>query len=230
METMKSKYSDKFFRTIDPFKSYAWHWLPSNGRSGGLLCGIKKEKYDIIKITEMEFSISTEAHDKVSGRDLRFVVVYGPAHDDRKNDFLTELAGICANNKIPTLIGGDFNILRFSSDKNKKFTVNRYTDLFNWIVNTYELRDLPLNGGKFTRSNNQADPTLERLDRILINRNWENLFPLTNIRKNPRILSDHNPLILCSELEVKKNSKHFSFETSWVSHPDYLAKVTEIWG
>jgi hypothetical protein len=43
-ETMRSKYSDKFFRTIDPFKSYAWHWLPSNGRSGGLLCGIKKEK------------------------------------------------------------------------------------------------------------------------------------------------------------------------------------------
>jgi hypothetical protein len=65
---------------------------------------------------------------------------------------------------------------------------------------------------------------------ILINKDCENLFPLTNIRKNHRILSDHNPLILCSELEVKKNSKHFSFETSWVSHPDYLAKVTEIWG
>jgi hypothetical protein len=99
----------------------------------------KRKKYDIIKITEMEFSISAEVQEKVSSMYLRFVVVYGQAHDDRKNDFLTELAGICANNKIPTLIGGDFNILRFSSDKNKKFTVNRYTDLFNWIVNTYEV-------------------------------------------------------------------------------------------
>jgi uncharacterized protein (DUF2249 family) len=96
-------------------------------------------------------------------------------------------------------------------------------------VNIYELRDLPLNGGKFTWSNIQADPNLDRLDRILISKDWENLFPLSKIRNNPRILSDHNPLILCSELEVKKNTKQFSFETAWVSHPDYLAKVTEIW-
>jgi hypothetical protein len=92
--------------------------LPSNGRSGGILYGIKKEKFDIIKITKMDFSLSAEVHDKASGMDLRFVVVYGPAQDDRKNDFLTELAGICANTKIPTLIGGDFNILKSSSDKN----------------------------------------------------------------------------------------------------------------
>jgi hypothetical protein len=50
-------------------------------------------------------------------------------------------------------------------------------------VNTYELRDLPLNGGKFTWSNNQSDPTLERLEKIQISKDWETLFPLPNIRK-----------------------------------------------
>jgi hypothetical protein len=34
-ETMKKKYTEKFFRTIDPSRSYAWQWLPSKGRSGG---------------------------------------------------------------------------------------------------------------------------------------------------------------------------------------------------
>jgi hypothetical protein len=45
-ETLKNKYSDKFFRLIDPHHGFAWHWLPSIGRSGGIvfrgrLLGIK---------------------------------------------------------------------------------------------------------------------------------------------------------------------------------------------
>jgi len=64
------------------------------------------------------------------------------------------------------LMGGDFNIMRYSSDKNKPFSPNKYSDLFNWMINTYELRDLNLNGGNYTWSNNQDFSTLERLDRI----------------------------------------------------------------
>lgn len=42
------------------------------------------------------------------------------------------------------LIGGDFNVLRFSENKNKNFTQNRYSDIFNRIINLYEFRDLAL--------------------------------------------------------------------------------------
>jgi hypothetical protein len=41
-ETMKKRYTDKFFRNIDPSKNFAWHWVLSHGRSGGILCGLKK--------------------------------------------------------------------------------------------------------------------------------------------------------------------------------------------
>jgi endonuclease/exonuclease/phosphatase family metal-dependent hydrolase len=229
-ETMRKNFSDKFFRLIDPFKIYAWHWLPSTGKSGGILCGIKKESFDIIKVEEKEFAIVAEVQDKILRKNVKLVMVYGPAHDDKKNIFLSELAGICANNKIPTLIGGDFNILRYSFEKNKTFTGNRFTDLFNWIINIYELRDLPLNGGLFTWSNNHSDPTLERLDRVLINPDWEINFPLTNLRKNPRTLSDHNPLILCTDFGEKKKQRQFCFETSWIKHPEFIKKVKEVWG
>jgi endonuclease/exonuclease/phosphatase family metal-dependent hydrolase len=50
--------------------------------------------------------------------------------------------------------------------------------------------------GQYTWSNNQKNPTLEKLDRILVNSEWENLFPLTQARKLPRVMSDHNPLIV----------------------------------
>jgi hypothetical protein len=158
------------------------------------------------------------------------VTVYGPTHEEKEEQFLSELANICSNIKIPTLIGGDFNILRFSGEKNRNFCHNRFTDMFNWIINTFELRDLNLNGGMYTWSNNQADPTLERLDRVLISPEWEALFPLTNLRKTPRFLSDHNPLILCSDQEKNRKTKQFFFETSWVKHPDFIPKVKEIWG
>jgi hypothetical protein len=57
---MRKEFSDKFFRLIDLFKIYAWHWLPSTGKSGGILCGIKKERFDIIKVEEKEFAIVAE--------------------------------------------------------------------------------------------------------------------------------------------------------------------------
>ena len=119
--------------------------------------------------------------------------------------------------------------MRFSSDKNKNFSENKATDLLNWIINTYELRDLPLLGGKYTWSNNQQNPTLEKLDRILISDDWEKLFPLTNLRKLPRELSDHNPLLLYTEQSTYKKSKAFCFETSWLKHQEFLQKISEIW-
>jgi hypothetical protein len=49
--------------------------------------------------------------------------------------------------------------------------------VFNSIINTYELIDLGMTGGKFTWSNKQNNPTLERLDRYLVSKSWEDIFP-----------------------------------------------------
>jgi len=93
--------------------------------------------------------------------------------------------------------------------KNKKFNGNKFTYLFNYIINSYELRDLILNGGSYTWSNNHSDPTLEKLDRVVISEDWEKEFPLTNPMKIPRYMSDHNPLLSCTENEQKKKPKPF---------------------
>jgi hypothetical protein len=157
------------------------------------------------------------------------VTVYGPAHDDKREQFLSELSNICAKDDVPTLLGGDFNILRYSSEKNKLFNGNRYCDLFNWIINSYELREIDMSGGKYTWSNNQVDPTLEKLDRILVNNKWDARFPLSTVRKIPRFVSDHNPLVLDTEFDQVQKVKTFCFETFWIKHPDFLPKMEEIW-
>jgi hypothetical protein len=110
---------------------------------------------------------------------LRLVTIYGPTHEEKREQFLRELSNMCAKNDLPMIVGGDFNILRYSSEKNKTFCANRYSDMFNWIINSYGLREITLNDGKFTCSNNHADPTLEKLDRVLMKDKWEVVFPLT---------------------------------------------------
>ncbi|PUZ60738.1 hypothetical protein GQ55_4G177100 [Panicum hallii var. hallii] len=101
--------------------------------------------------------------------------------------------------------------------------------MFNCIINTHNLRDIHMNGGKCTWSNNQENPTLERLDRVLVSDDWEQEFPLANLRKIPRYMSDHNPLILCTDMDQKKGGRSFCFETSWLKHHDFVPKISEIW-
>jgi hypothetical protein len=54
-------------------------------------------------------------------------------------------------------------------------------------------------------------------------------FPLAKIRKIPRELSDHNPLILLTEPETGAMRYTFRFENGWITHP-YLRKRFLIFG
>ena len=86
-----------------------------------------------------------------------------------------------------------------------------------------------MSGGKYTWSNNQNPPTLERLDRCLINKDWEDIFPNVILYKLPREILDHNPLIISSATQHPLRNLTFKFELSWIKQPDFLAKVSEIW-
>jgi hypothetical protein len=46
------------------------------------------------------------------------MAIYGPAQNESKSSFLSELVRTCQQNPLWTLIGGDFNIMRNSKEKN----------------------------------------------------------------------------------------------------------------
>jgi len=86
-----------------------------------------------------------------------------------------------------------------------------------------------MTGGMYTWSNNQDIPILEKLDRILMSKDWEDLFPQVWVRKLPREVSDHNPLILASGQHRNTKSIQFRFELSWLSNPDFITAAEKIW-
>jgi exonuclease III len=122
--------------------------------------------------------------------------IYVSPHDDCKESFLSELSSFCSKNKDPFIVGGDFNIMRYMSDKNKRFSPSRFSGILNIIINTNDLRKIHISGGDYTWSNNHLNPTLKKLDMILMSREWEIMFPTVMVYKKPREMSDHNILII----------------------------------
>jgi hypothetical protein len=57
-------------------------------------------------VEELEFAVIAEVVDKKVNQKMRLVTVYGPAHDDKKEQFLTELSTICAKKDLPLMVGG----------------------------------------------------------------------------------------------------------------------------
>lgn len=149
--------------------------------------------------------------------------------DAGKDDFLAELAQMCRNSKEPYIVGGDLNIIRSIQEKNKGGNVHRHTNSFNAIIDAYELREITMTGGKYTWSNNQPDPILEKLDRMLMSKEWEDIFPGVVINKLPREISEHNSLILHTELNQPLRHLEFRFEIAWFNQPEFMEKVAEIW-
>ena len=88
-------------------------------------------------------------------------------------------------------IGGDWNIIRFLSEKlgGSKITsdMRRFSD---WI-NSHSLVDVQLSGASFTWSNNQSQPAMSRLDRFLASTDWLEGYPEVIQLALPKHAFDH---------------------------------------
>jgi hypothetical protein len=76
------------------------------------------------------------------------------------------------------LLGGDFNIIRTPSEKNNNIYNDKWMFLFNAIIDGVNLREIEMSGRKYTWANSLANPTYERLDRMLVSTEWEQNTPL----------------------------------------------------
>jgi hypothetical protein len=74
---------------------------------------------------------------------------------------------------LPTLIGGDFNILRSSKYKNNDRYVDRWPFLFSAAIDSFDLQEIDLMGRQFTWANSLPKPTSERLVGALMSTEWE---------------------------------------------------------
>jgi hypothetical protein len=69
-----------------------------------------------------------------------------------------------------------------------------HVEAFNNWINSWGLMKIKDFGRTYSWSNNQREPTLAKLDRILTSVDWECKYPLAHVKMLPKTVSDHSPL------------------------------------
>jgi hypothetical protein len=181
-------------------------------------------------IVEGDFFIKFHLCNKSDNFKWILMAVYGPAQDDFKTAFLSKLVCTCQQNPLPTLIGGDFNIMRNNKEKNNDRYSDRWPFLFNAVIDSFDLWEIKLSGGQFTWVNSLPSPTYEKLDSVLMTTEWEFKYPLVSVRALDRGVSNHTPLLLdTGEAAFSGNGRQFRLELSWFTREDFYSRVAEIW-
>lgn len=110
-------------------------------------------------------------------------------------------------------------------DKNRRRYLHEFLD-------KNELLDLGFQGSSFTQRGTRADRVVvqERLDRGLINVSWQETWPNSQAIHLPAVGSDHCPILILTETNVRRGFKLFKFEAFWASDPECRKVVDRSWG
>ena len=142
----------------------------------------------------------------------RLVSVYGSAYDQFKMDFINELHNLLTGWAGPTLVGGDFNLIREASDKSTGAINQHWADLFNDWINKFGLLEIKINGRKYTWGNNQDNLLMPTIDRVFMSTDWAFVFRGVHLKALPRLGSDHTPLVVNTCGFSIPKEKFFRFE------------------
>jgi hypothetical protein len=105
----------------------------------------------------------------------------------------------------------------------------KWVDLFNDWIHNFGLLELKNSSRSYTWSNNQEQPIMAALDKLICNTKFEHSFPLAFVTARARVGSDHVPLILNFGVQEAKKPSLFRFEKWWLEQPDFKHLVEKVW-
>ena len=95
---------------------------------------------------------------------------------------------------------------------------------FSDFIERNFLINLPLVGGEYTWFRDSANPTMSRIDRVLVSADWEKHFLDVIQRPLPLVVSDHCP-ILVEAGGMARGKSPFKFENMWLKVESFVDRV-----
>ncbi|GJZ39965.1 RNA-directed DNA polymerase, eukaryota, partial [Tanacetum coccineum] len=164
---------------------------------------------------------------RITGKDLLIIAVYAP-HDNKDKqmlwDYLTYEIGKW---KGEVVIMGDFNEVRYKSDRFGSVFNVRGANVFNSFISSAGLEEVPLGGSTFTWCHKSATK-MSKLDRFLISENLFNSCPNISAITLERYLSDHRPILL-RESHFDYGPTPFRFFHYWIDMEGFSKVVEDAW-
>ena len=99
---------------------------------------------------------------------------------------------------------------------------------FSDFIAKHLLVDLPLVGGEYTWFRDSNNPSMSRIDRVLMSADWEEHFLDVSQRTLPRVVSNHYPLLV-EVGGVSRAKSPFRFENMWLKVEGFVDKVRLWW-
>ncbi|KAK1316062.1 hypothetical protein QJS10_CPA05g01627 [Acorus calamus] len=196
--------------------------------SSGIIILWDGRKWKAVDRSVGEYSVPTLLECRQTGWKWACSSVYGPHEDAWREHLWEEISNICISWEAPWLVVGDFNVTRFPEDCNRPRPITPGMTRFSSWIDGEGLIDLPVGNQVFTWSNLREEPSLARLDRVLMDSEWKAKFPGCEVVPLPRVVSDHVPLLL-KEGGAAHVPVCFCFEAWWLSVEGFSEVVMESW-
>lgn len=152
---------------------------------------------------------------------MHIIVVYGSPYEEGQFFYI--------NWQGPTIVGDDFNLVRYHRDKSNENVDIKWCENFNEWVGIWHFIEIHLSGRQFTWANNQDNLVLSKIDIIFCSTEIDKIFPLANAKALPRIGSDHAPILWDSGEDHPPRKASFKFEKWWLDREDFKKVVIKAW-
>ncbi|GKB74992.1 transposon TX1 [Tanacetum coccineum] len=205
-------------------KDFGFSQLPANGNSEGIMLIWDTRIFTWKEAMGDKRFIAVKGEWKgINGEDTRIFTCKEAMGDERFIAVKGEWKGI--NGEV-FLDGwclvhfGDLNVVRCNDDRlNSQVNVKEMRE-FNDFINDSQLVEIPMGGRKFTRVSDDG-LKFSKLDRFLLNEEFNCLWGNLSVVALDRKLSDHCPIVL-KDVDLDFGPKPFRAFDIWLEESDFI--------
>jgi hypothetical protein len=174
--------------------------LDAVGSCGGIVTTWDSRLLVLSDVLRRKFSLTTVFVSTTL--DLSFTVtnVYPPSDHGLTSEFVREMIALAPLVDGPWISLGDYNLIRYPSEKNNDNFDRGLAAEFNLLIRDMGWFELDLRDRRFTWTNGQEVPVLARLDRAFFNASWNSTFPMSfGLPPPPHIRSPSSRCLSCNQ-------------------------------
>ncbi|XP_075084718.1 uncharacterized protein LOC142167974 [Nicotiana tabacum] len=151
-ETKLEKWSSNLIQHIRGNRWVDWVELKSYATRGGIIVLWDRRQWNCIDSYQGTYIISCMLESLHKDFRWCFTGVYGPHTNPEREQHWDEIAGIRGLWSNQWVLGGDFNICRFESERLNFIRRSRAIKTFSYVIQELHIIDLPLQGAYYTWS------------------------------------------------------------------------------
>jgi hypothetical protein len=179
-------------------------------------------------ISHDEYAIGVEFSSAFSDAVWILTNIYAPCTTEGKVEFFIWFHNFTMPDNTDWLVVGDFNLIRKPSARNRPRGNVQEMLKFNEAISNLRLEELPLQGQRYTWTNKQASPLLERLDWFFASITWITSYLGSSVLTLSSDVSDHYPCLVSMNTDISK-ANVFQFENFWLLHEDFMPVMQHGW-